>query len=109
MFAAPTPDTGDVVTLDPQIAIDVGALDAIENLFVGLTDYDRRTSVLRPEAAIRWETNAAGDVWTFTLRDTDLYPDRQSCRSTGGKAVHPTLLGRAPLCNVTRIATWGMS
>jgi len=57
-----------VSTLDPQLAADSLSIPPVENLFLGLTDIDPKTTKIRPELATKWEKNAAGDVWTFTLR-----------------------------------------
>lgn len=58
-----------VSTLDPQKAEDAVSIDPIENLFLGLTDVDPKTTQVRPEAATKWERSPDGTVWTFTLRD----------------------------------------
>ncbi len=64
-------DTALISTLDPQRGEDQVSITPLENLFLGLTDVDPKTSKIRPEVATKWEKNAAGDVWTFTLR-TDI-------------------------------------
>lgn len=79
----PTPDTsGELVTLDinygtdiagldPQRAEDVTSINAIESLFVGLTDYDDATGEVLPELATDWEQTVNDDGtadWTFELR-----------------------------------------
>jgi oligopeptide transport system substrate-binding protein len=61
----------DIPTLDPQIAQDVISIDAIENLFVQLTNYDPETAEIVPEAATDWLISPDGLVYTFTLR-TDI-------------------------------------
>jgi oligopeptide transport system substrate-binding protein len=58
-----------IPTLDPQKAEDSVSVNPVENLFLGLTDIDPKTTQIRPEVAIKWEKNEAGDVWTFTLRN----------------------------------------
>ena len=58
-----------VASFDPQIAADDVSITPVTNMFIGLTDMDPKTSNIRPAAATKWEKNAAGDVWTFTLRD----------------------------------------
>ncbi|MCE7947734.1 MAG: peptide ABC transporter substrate-binding protein [Chloroflexi bacterium CFX4] len=63
-----TASTGLIATLDPQVAQDTASIQIIENLFLGLTDFDPQTNTIRPELATSWESNDAGDVWTFTLR-----------------------------------------
>ncbi len=64
-----TADTSLISTLDPQRAEDQISITPVENLFLGLTDVDPKTSKIRPEVATKWEKNAVGDVWTFTLRN----------------------------------------
>jgi oligopeptide transport system substrate-binding protein len=61
--------TGIISTLDPQKAEDEISITPVENLFLGLTDVDPKTSQIRPEVATKWDKNATGDVWTFTLRN----------------------------------------
>ena len=58
-----------LATVDPQRSEDDLSITVVENLFLGLTDVDPKTSQIRPEAATKWEKNATGDVWTFTLRN----------------------------------------
>ncbi|MFP3855112.1 MAG: peptide ABC transporter substrate-binding protein [Anaerolineales bacterium] len=64
-------ETTDIPDLDPQIAEDVISIDMIENLFVHLTNYDRDTSEIVPEAATDWEVSDDGLTYTFTIR-TDI-------------------------------------
>jgi oligopeptide transport system substrate-binding protein len=59
---------GQISTFDPQIAEDAVSITPIENMFLGLTDADPKTTAVRPEMATEWKVNEAGDVWTFTLR-----------------------------------------
>jgi len=63
--------TGIIPTFDPQKTEDTVSAGPVENLFLGLTDFDpkRGDGTLRPEAASKWEKNETGDVWTFTLRN----------------------------------------
>ncbi len=58
-----------IPTIDPQKAEDVVSVGPVQNLFVGLTDIDPKTTKIRPAAATKWDKNDAGDVWTFTLRN----------------------------------------
>lgn len=56
-----------VLTFDPQ-----GTFfqpDAVENMFLGLTDIDPVTNTIVPELAMRWTVSNDGRVWTFFLRD----------------------------------------
>ena len=55
-------------TIDPALAADLVSADVIEQLFLGLTDYDDRTMAVIPELATSWEVSKDGLVWTFHLR-----------------------------------------
>lgn len=79
--------SGDVTTLDPQIAVDDHALDLIENLFVGLTNYNPRRNAVEPELAQTWEVSPDGRTWTFHLRP-DVYWVRWEPES-GLQAIRP--------------------
>jgi oligopeptide transport system substrate-binding protein len=62
----------DIAGLDPQRAEDVTSINAIESLFVSLTDYDDATGEVLPELATDWEqvVNEDGTAdWIFNLRD----------------------------------------
>ncbi len=61
--------TEQILTLDPQLVQDNVSIVPVENLFLGLTDLDPKTTEPRPEIATKWAANPAGDVWTYTLRD----------------------------------------
>jgi oligopeptide transport system substrate-binding protein len=61
--------TSEISSLDPQVATDVISINALENLFHGLTDYDPITTNVVPELASDWEVSEDGTVWTFNLRD----------------------------------------
>lgn len=61
-------DTSDIPSLDPQIAEDVTSINAIESLFVNLTNVDLNTSEIVPEAAESWEISDDGLTYTFHLR-----------------------------------------
>lgn len=63
-------DSSQVSTLDPQRADDSVSIAVIENLFLGLTDYDPMVpGNVRAELATAWDVSDDGLVWTFTLRD----------------------------------------
>ena len=55
--------------LDPQKAQRQNSLDLIENLYVGLTNYNVATNTIEPELARSWEVSSDGRLWTFRLRD----------------------------------------
>jgi oligopeptide transport system substrate-binding protein len=64
-------DLSDLPDLDPQRSEDVTSINAIENLFVHLTNYDLDTAEIVPETATSWEVSDDGLVYTFHLR-TDI-------------------------------------
>jgi len=55
-------------TLDPALATDTTSVDVIEQLFLGLTDFDDETMAVIPELATSWEVSEDGLVWAFHLR-----------------------------------------
>lgn len=55
-------------TIDPALATDTTSVDVIEQLFLGLTDYDDLTSEVIPELATSWEVSEDGLIWAFHLR-----------------------------------------
>lgn len=60
---------GSLPNLDPQQATGAAGLDLMENIFVGLTNYNLVTNQIEPELAESWEMSANGRVWTFHLRE----------------------------------------
>ena len=63
--------TTDIPSLDPQVAEDVVSINAIETLFVHLTNYDLETAEIVPETATSWDISDDGLTYTFHLR-TDI-------------------------------------
>ena len=77
-FAAPQPlevAWGDPHTLDPALANDKDAINYVDQLFLGLTDYDPVTNQVVPELATSWNVAPDGLVYTFTLRSDALWTD----------------------------------
>lgn len=63
-------DANQISTLDPQRADDSVSIDQIENLFLGLTNYDPlNPGGITAELASEWSYDETGTVWTFTLRN----------------------------------------
>jgi len=63
---------GDLPQLDPQQAAGKSSHDLVENLFVGLTNFNHDSQQVEPELAKSWAISADGLSWTFRLRD-DIY------------------------------------
>jgi oligopeptide transport system substrate-binding protein len=61
--------TQQITTMDPQLTEDSTSVGPVENLFLGLTDIDPKTTSVRPEMATKWDVSADQTVWTYTLRD----------------------------------------
>jgi oligopeptide transport system substrate-binding protein len=57
-----------IPTLDPGLAEDSASIEVIEQLFLGLTDFDDDTARVVPELATKWSASADGLRYTFTLR-----------------------------------------
>jgi oligopeptide transport system substrate-binding protein len=56
-------------TIDPQRAAESPAINAVEQLFLGLTNADPTApGVIQPELASSWEASDDGLSWTFTIR-----------------------------------------
>jgi len=60
---------GDPPTADPSLATDTTSVLLIEQLFLGLTDFDDETMEVIPELATEWSVSEDGLVWTFKMRD----------------------------------------
>jgi len=58
-----------VPTLDPGLAEDSTSIEVIEQLFLGLTDFDDDTAEVIPELASDWSVSADGLTVTFRLRE----------------------------------------
>ena len=67
----------DPATLDPSTVDgfrDPAAAWVIEQLFLGLVDYDENGNIV-PELASSWEASPDATVWTFILRDAVTWSD----------------------------------
>lgn len=64
-----------VPTLDPGLAQDAVSIEVIEQLFLGLTDYDPQTYEVVPELAKSWHSSDDGTVYTFILREDVTWSD----------------------------------
>jgi ABC-type oligopeptide transport system substrate-binding subunit len=62
-------DSRDITTFDPALAQDPSSINAVENLFLGLTDFDPITNEVIPELATHWEIRDDGRTWIFHLND----------------------------------------
>lgn len=55
-------------SIDPLSIADEGGLTMLQQSAENLVFNNPHTNVLEPVLATKWSSNAAGDVWTFTLR-----------------------------------------
>ncbi len=62
----------DPPTMDPALASDSVSHAVIEQLFIGLVDWDEATGEFRPELASSWSVSPDSSLYTFTLR-SDVY------------------------------------
>ena len=69
--------------LDPQQAREKVSYDLVENLFVGLTNFNHENQQVEPELAESWSISTDGMHWTFQLRD-DIHWIMPSDPPTGG-------------------------
>jgi ABC-type oligopeptide transport system substrate-binding subunit len=101
--ASPGPQTSQVTlrlampqpaTLDPalQSRFAPHSRDLVENLFIGLTRFDPRTSQIEPMLATSWNVSADGLTWTFDLRE-DIHWVRYDAQSMAVQAVRPLTAG----------------
>jgi len=63
---------GAPASLDPALSIN---LDYLDQLFLGLTDFDRDTGEVLPELATMWAASSDATVYTFTLRSDATWTD----------------------------------
>jgi len=62
------PYAGIISTLDPGLTLDTGSIELVEQLFLGLTDFDHKTYEVLPELAESWTVSEDGTVYVFKLR-----------------------------------------
>ena len=60
---------GNLPNINPVEVTEGNSLDLVQNLFVGLTNYNHRQHIIEPELATDWSISPDGLTWTFTLRD----------------------------------------
>ena len=69
------PIDGAITTLDPGLTEDTASIELVEQLFLGLTDFDPITYEVVPELATRWEVSDDGLEYRFTLRSDVRWTD----------------------------------
>jgi oligopeptide transport system substrate-binding protein len=74
--------------IDPQQAVSPAGIDLLENLFVGLTNFNHIHNTVEPELAQSWEVSRDGRVWTFHLRD-DVFWVRPTESPPGNRQLWP--------------------
>lgn len=69
------PIEGSIPTIDPGLTEDVTSIEATEQLFLGLTDFDPETYQPVPELAVEWEVCEDGKGYLFHLRQDAKWTD----------------------------------
>jgi ABC-type oligopeptide transport system substrate-binding subunit len=64
-----------VMTLDPGLIYKNVEIEVVEQLFLGLTDFDPTTYEVVPELATHWQVNSDGTVYTYKLRQDVKWTD----------------------------------
>jgi oligopeptide transport system substrate-binding protein len=90
-------------TLDPSLATDTTSHFFIEQMFLGLTDFDEEANVI-PQLATDWSVSDDGLEWTFNLRDDIHWVNRDPTTGeyedlgpvTAGDVVYGTLRSLDP-------------
>ena len=84
---------GEPPNIDPQQVASPAGIDLMENIFVGLTNYNHIHNTIEPELAQSWEVSRDGRVWTFRLRD-DIFWVRPAESPAGNRQPWPVELVR---------------
>jgi len=69
------PLDGIVSTIDPGLTLDLASIELVEQLFLGLTDFDPETYDAVPELATHWQISPDGQEYTFFLRQDVKWTD----------------------------------
>ena len=69
------PIDGAITTLDPGLTEDTASIELVEQLFLGLTDFDPETYTVAPELATSWEVSDDGLEYRFVLRSDARWTD----------------------------------
>jgi oligopeptide transport system substrate-binding protein len=67
--------TDETINLEPDNTFGYASWNILEQLFVGLVDYDDTTNEIRPELATSWTVSPDCTVYTFTLRSGVTWSD----------------------------------
>lgn len=63
------PFNGSISTIDPALTVDIASIELVEQLFLGLTDFDPKTYEVLPELATSWEMSEDSLTYVFKLRE----------------------------------------
>lgn len=69
------PIDGAITTLDPGLTEDTASIELVEQLFLGLTDFDPVSYEVVPELATSWEVSEDGLEYRFVLRSDVKWTD----------------------------------
>ncbi|MBF0450827.1 MAG: ABC transporter substrate-binding protein [Candidatus Magnetomorum sp.] len=75
-FTLRIPIPGKIHSIDPGLINDMVSIDIVEQLFLGLTDFDPDTYKPVPELATHWTVNADYTHYTFFLRNDVVWTDK---------------------------------
>ncbi len=83
--------TGEFPDIDPQKTDALNGIDFIENLFVGLTNFNHESNSIEPELALNWDVSPDGHTWTFHLRNDIFWvrPQNSQTNEDGLRSVEP--------------------
>jgi len=62
------PFNGPVSKIDPGLVVENNQIELVEQLFLGLTDFDQESGKVVGELATDWQVSEDGTVYTFNLR-----------------------------------------
>jgi ABC-type oligopeptide transport system substrate-binding subunit len=69
------PVEGVITTIDPGLCSDVTSIEIVEQLFMGLTDFDPETYEAVPELAKEWRVSEDGKTYRFLMRNDVTWTD----------------------------------
>ena len=84
---------GSFPIIDPQTAVSQNGLNLVENLFVGLTNFNHAENIVEPELAKSWAASEDGKTWIFNLRDDIFWQKIPESGSNKPEKLRPVVAG----------------